>query len=481
LAPRKVVAVGGELNTDKVDQISFNSKHTLLDWDVIIFFPDVNEMLSYNDSYQGKVCLSEDTSFRLKERCEHWRREIKLALDSGRTVICYLEELKEIFVDTGQRTFSGTGRNRHTTRIVSGYSNYECLPFKLNPRNATGTAMKLSPKALTLAPYWAEFGGSSKFEVTIHDNSPAAPILTKTGEQVVGGIYRLKSGGNLVALPMIDLYADEFFSGTEFNETAHVFAERLLHSWLGVDTSLRSATELTPAPEWSEIDQYALSAEAVLKAELLEAEERLAEAQKRKEEAADSLAEAGRLRALLYEKGVPLERAIIRALTILGFEAENYKDGESEFDVVFKSPEGRLLGEAEGKDTKAINIEKLRQLSMNIHEDLARDEVTTPAKPILFGNGYRLEAPPKREVQFTEKCISSATASSTGLVSTADLFSVSKYVSDNADSDFATECRKALLEGVGLVKFPLLPESQSNTDTIEAASEDKMPEAAVQA
>jgi hypothetical protein len=48
--------------------------------------------------------------------------------------------------------------------------------------------------------------------------------------------------------------------------------------------------------------------------------------------------------------------------------------------VVFESEEGRLIGEAEGKDNKAINVDKLRQLSMNIHEDIQREEVTTPAK-----------------------------------------------------------------------------------------------------
>jgi hypothetical protein len=57
--------------------------------------------------------------------------------------------------------------------------------------------------------------------------------------------------------------------------------------------------------------------------------------------------------------------------------------------VVFESEEGRLIGEAEGKDNKAINVDKLRQLSMNIHEDIQREEVTTPAKGVLFGNGYR--------------------------------------------------------------------------------------------
>ncbi|CCF19840.1 conserved protein of unknown function [Pseudorhizobium banfieldiae] len=214
---------------------------------------------------------------------------------------------------------------------------------------------------------------------------------------------------------------------------------------------------MTPAPQWSQQDAYSLEEEGALRATLLEAEQRLIEAQKRKEEVADALLQAGSMRALLYEKGLPLEKAIIRALITLGFEAETYKDSNSEFDVVFRSPEGRLLGEAEGKDNKPINIEKLRQLSMNIHEDFAREEVTTPAKPILFGNGFRLQIPTERDVQFTAKCIASATTSGTGLVATADLFRVAKYVADTGDADFAALCRVSLLKAAGLLSFPEVP------------------------
>ena len=96
----------------------------------------------------------------------------------------------------------------------------------------------------------------------------------------------------------------------------------------------------------------------------------------------------GRLRGLLFEKGKPLEEAIIEGLRKLGFTAEPFKDDGSEFDVVFESPEGRLIDEAEGKDNKAVNVDKLRQLQMNIHEDLLRDSVAEPAKPVLFGNAH---------------------------------------------------------------------------------------------
>jgi hypothetical protein len=195
--------------------------------------------------------------------------------------------------------------------------------------------------------------------------------------------------------------------------------------------------------------------------QLLEAERRVEEALKEKEAVAESLATVGRVRALLFEKGKPLENAIIEALQLLGFTAAQFKDSESEFDVVFECDGGRLIGEAEGKDNKAVNIDKLRQLSMNQLEDLKREEVTTPAKAVLFGNGFRLQPLNERADPFTEKCKTAAATSSTALVFTPDLFRVVQYLIDRPDPEFSRVCRDALLQSTGRVVFPGIPAAES--------------------
>ena len=464
VAPRKVVTVGLEIGSPLADHIDFNSTHSLLDWDVVIFLPDILSMSRSTDTFQGKTALYEAQSFHLKERAEHWRREIKSSLAAGRTVICYLAPLRELFVDSGQRTFSGTGRNQKTTRLLSEYSNYECLPFALKPRSASGKAMKLSAKATALAPYWSQFGDQSEFQVVLEGSAPTAGIHTKANDLNVGGIYVTQAGGNFVALPMIEFYAEDFFEdqddngNTDFSAAGKEFGAKLHHAWLAIDTALRSENETTPSPSWADHVDFTLGGEAAAKAALLEAETALVLAQREKEAAEDRVAGAGALRALLYEKGGVLEQAIVSALTILGFTAAPYKDNHSEFDVVFEAPEGRFLGEAEGKDTKAINVDKLRQLAMNIHEDLQRDDVLAPAKPVLFGNGYRLALPSDRAAQFTEKCVLAASSSGTALVPTTELFRVAKYVGEAADSTFASACRRAILGASGIVALPPTPE-----------------------
>jgi hypothetical protein len=455
---KKILTIGLELASDQVETLEFSSKASLLDWDIFLFRPDISNYYSYATSmYQGKSSLDDSSSFKLKESCEHWRREIKQAVEAGKTVITYLAPLQEVYIDTGQRNYSGTGRNQKTTRIVAPYDNYASIPFQLKPISATGSAMRLVPLGQeVLAPYWSEFGSLSEYKVLLAAETAGICLTTKTGEKPVGAIARSKtSAGTLVLLPDVDFYPEHFLKkegkGQAWTEAAAQFAARLIGTVVALDKALHGTAEVTPEPAWASDPAFVLATEQTLRSELLDAERLVEEAQRKKEELQERLNGAGSSRGLLYEKGKPLEHAIIQALQTLGFTAAGYKEASSEFDVVFECSEGRLLGEAEGKDSKAVNVDKLRQLAMNIHEDLQREEVKAPAKGVLFGNGFRLEPPTSRPVQFTEKCTTAAESSSTALVSTSNLFLAVQYLSAHPDEDYAKRCRETILKGNGVV------------------------------
>ena len=160
--PKKILTVGFQLASDDAEDEEFTSRTSLLDWDIVLFKPLIDQFISYADQYKGKPSLSDSQSFRLKEACEHWRREIKQAVESGKTVIVFLAPVEEVYIDTGDRQYSGTGRNRSTTRIVAPYNNYKSIPVELGPINARGISVKLAAKgAEILTAYWSEFGASS--------------------------------------------------------------------------------------------------------------------------------------------------------------------------------------------------------------------------------------------------------------------------------------------------------------------------------
>lgn len=473
MSKKRVLTVGLELASSDTENASFRSKTSLLDWDIVLFKPDISDFESYGDYFQGKPNLSDSSSFQLKECCEHWRREIKQAVEAGKTVIVYLSELEEVFVDTGQRSYSGTGRNQRTTQHVAEYNNYQSIPAALSAVVATGNAMKLSARtAEVLAPYWSEFESVSQYRVQLTEPKVPACILTRTGDRPVGALYRSKlSAGTLLLLPDIDFYPANFIKEQEgkanWTSAATKFAGRILAAVVALDKALRSTGEVTPEPPWAAEPEFSLGTESALRVQLLDAEREVEKAQKHKEDLEDQLRSAGSLRALLYEKGKPLENAIIDALRMLGFAANPFKESDSEFDVVFESEEGRLIGEAEGKDNKAVNIDKLRQLAMNIHEDLQRENVTKPAKPVLFGNAFRLMKLSERGDPFTEKCVSATVTSSTALVFTPDLFPLVQYLVVKADSEYARACRQAMLTTTGRVSFPPTPGVEESSEPMQ--------------
>ncbi|KWV77034.1 hypothetical protein [Pseudomonas fluorescens] len=472
MSEKRIVTIGCDLASESVKHVSFRSKSSLLDFDIVLFKPLISDFVGYGTEYfQGKPSLSDTQSFQLRDCCEHWRRELKEAVAAGKTALVFLPELTSVYIDTGQRTYSGTGRNQKTTRHVTEYSNYNSIPADLQPVVANGSEMKLaSSVAPAFAAFWSEFREIFTYHVLLKPEKSPATILTRTGDKPVGAINQSKtSTGSLVLLPDADFYPDEFLIEKNdemvWTKKATIFADRFVAGIVQLDKALRAESDVTAEPAWASSDAYLMAPERTLRAELMAAELAVETAQQIKEELAERLRIEGGLRGLLFEKGKPLEEAIIEALRKLGFTAESFKDGGSEFDVVFESPEGRLIGEAEGKDNKAVNVDKLRQLQMNIHEDLLRESVDAPAKPVLFGSAHRLSPLEQRAEPFTEKCVAAALTTNTALVSTPDLFlAVQNYV-DCQNTDFSAACRLAILSSVGRVVFPAPPARESAQDT----------------
>jgi len=474
MAKKNIVSIGIEIPGVDVENIDLKSKDSLLDFDVVIINPDIYEFFGYScGNYLGKPCLDDSNSFLLKEHIEHWRREILEAINAGKNIFILLNKEQNVYVATGEKSYSGTGRNRQTTRHVTSTSNYQIIPRGINVTNSNGSAMKLSGKDNVLAPYWAAMEAVSEFRVLLDGEGIDPIVQTKTGQKTVGARLRFKNTeGNLFLLPYIEFEREEYTYTNEedgkiyWTDEAIALGNRFVSSICALDKVLRSSGKLSAKPNWLAQEKFLLPKEEKIRRKLLEVEEQIGTLQNQKETLEQEIADETLIKRLLYEKGPPLEETARIALDLMGFTVSNFKDSESEFDVVFESPEGRVIGEVEGKDNKAVSIDKLRQLEMNIHEDFARAEVEDMAKGALIGNAFRLSEPTERGEFFTAKCITAANRSSTALISTVNLFYVAKYLSGKADKKFSKNCRKAILETTGIVYFPEIPETKKENAVI---------------
>ena len=247
---KRVLTVGCKIPGEFGDFVDLRSQVSLFDADFVVIEPAIDYwQFGYQEQYQGKPTLTDNGSFKLKEAIAHWRKELVDYLDSGRTVFMFMSDLEEVFVDTGLREYSGTGRNRQTTRKVEILTNYELLPFDVKIAASNGSRMRSEPGVNALREYWQAFGEESQYRVYFETtNAVNSLVVTREGSRVVGGAFRSKRGGMLVALPWLDLAREEFFDvdsdyddeQPEWTPSGKAWGKRLFGILVSLDAAITS-------------------------------------------------------------------------------------------------------------------------------------------------------------------------------------------------------------------------------------------------
>ncbi|MBJ7414943.1 MAG: hypothetical protein JHC88_05675 [Niveispirillum sp.] len=476
MSTKMIFCIGIDLpDQDGIEFFKISSEVGLLDADIVVFRPCLNDFRCY-DAYLGVSKISESDSAHFRNQRTHWRNQIKIAVEAGKTVIVILSEKQDRYFYTGTSEKSGTGKSLTTIMHVNQTNNYSLLPFSVNNIVfGSGNSMRLAPEAGVYKTFWDSFEGSLFYNCQFDDDQFTSIIRTRVGSLAVAGKSKTS---NLILMPDINFdnvdlhHHSEETNKVEWSRNANELSLRLRACILDIDRQLRADAEVTPPPEWALASIYRGEVESLVENRIENISQKLEILISEKVSAQNELTSLFSLRSLLFEKGKPLEAAVRNALRIVGFETDTFKNGDSEFDAVFWGPEGRFIGEIEGKDNKPIAIEKASQLERNISEDFAREEVADRAHGVLFANAYRLMPVEARGDFFTQKVYTSADRSRIALVRTPDLFRVALYLRDNEDSEFAAICRESIVRGLGgLVRFPEMPDRKNSTveDTVQGS------------
>src|SRR3989338_7490556 len=209
---KKIITIGFDLPGQSDSFHQYSTNQSLLDADIVVFetnFSDYHLDHSSEPYFQGKPCYDKNSSFQLQEDTQHWCKELSTALEAGKTVFVFFRKFEEVFIHTGQNQSSGTGRNTRVTNAVTRYNNYQFSPIKL-PTIIPKEGKEIVFKGHSVfSSFWTEFKDYLKYESYI-DGEVRNPIfLTRTGEKVVGAVYRVGKG-NLVLLPPLKYDEGEF-------------------------------------------------------------------------------------------------------------------------------------------------------------------------------------------------------------------------------------------------------------------------------
>jgi hypothetical protein len=463
---KQIFTIGYTIPAFDKNVIDFYHAPSLMDADIVLISPELNPRGGYGSwiSFSsGGGCYDAPTSSEYEKKVSHLKKEVTDFLQAGKSVFVILSK-EEIYTLSSGVSHPRKGENLHSTYSKT---NYSFLPVSIGTLvSASGKNIEFSGNPLFI-DFFEKFKTSLEYQVYVENQSGAQIIFTgKDKTKVLGAIYKIGKG-HLITLPYIN-YDEEKFTkykgkGEEKNaywtKEATQFGKSLVKVLVDVDKGLQQSGDKTPPPDWVNDKDFQLARENTLRQHIETKTKAIENLLLEKSELQTKLDQEVSLKDLLFEKGKRLEGAISTALESLGYKTENFNDGILEIDHVINSPEGdRFIGEAEGKDNYAINIDKFSQLSRIVQEDLKREEVDKPAIGILFGNGFRLKNPSGREEQFTAKCISTAKSFNYILVRTTDLFRIAKYARESNDEAFAKKCRDALKGAVGgIVDFPELP------------------------
>ena len=282
--------------------------------------------------------------------------------------------------------------------------------------------------------------------------------------EIFGGIINTPSNGFIVVLPAINFEHPDLTKKNPNLKTdvQNIYDEenlldlssQLIQHIVQIDYTLRSYHSLTPAPTWFSHDKFKISTASKIEQDIKTLQTKIQKFDQNKTHLEKRLEKERIHHRLLFENGKPLKEAVTTCLKLIGFGGTAaYYDKQPQFDVMCKSKEGICLGEVEGKDNKAIDVDKVSQLIKTLKEYIENENIKMPSKGVLFGNGYRLEEPTKRQSQFTNECIKTAKQQNIALICTTDLFYISQHLKNHLDVAFATKCRQLILSTKGLVSF----------------------------
>lgn len=457
---KKIISIGISIPSINDDFVSLDSLTSISHTDIAIFSPTFSNTSysTYDDEkflndgeHDGKKLYNKESSIDILDHSKHWKSELLNFIQNGGTLILVLSKKEDFYIYNG---------NKHFNNFFE-YSNYNYLPFSELEFNSLH-GKNIIPNNAIVKDIYQNFKDYFNFEIHITGNDIIeSTFTTKNKDRTLGTNLKIKNG-NVVIIPNLDFEIKKFITknyrsgNTSWNAEANNTGKLLIRCIVEMDAAIRKSQEKTPKPTWLASKEFKLKASDETLDLLDQNKKELEKLQDEFEYLNKILEEQESLKDLLFETGKPLEIAVIKALKILGFSAENFDDGDLELDQIIISPEGqRLIGECEGKDNKDIDITKFRQLQDALNADFEREEVEEKAFGLLIGNPQRLTNPVERTLSFTKKCQDGAKREKIGLIKTEDLFEVCRFIQEKNNIEFAKKCRETIIFQLGqIIEFP---------------------------
>ncbi|NKZ10824.1 hypothetical protein HGA11_07515 [Mycolicibacterium septicum DSM 44393] len=320
-----------EMAIDDAVEATFSSTISMFEFDIVIWNP-LRSIATYNTmeeyafrarSFEGRRWLSSHDSAEIKRDVARRKSEIVDFLQLGRTLVVFLPGDLTVAVETGEKRYSGTGRNQKTTNILEDFDILAALPVLLETQFATGIDMQ--PVDSSIGPLYRDTVDYWQYGRVIDADPPFHPLLRVAGTTKVVAAEVKFDAGSIIFLPLLWTDDDGQPDAPDDDDGHNAEAETKEPSPGAVVDNLvvkwlieRTTTEDIAWPEWTDHYRFQTELDRAPAVEALAVQAAEIQAQL---DGLNAEADADRKwKLLITGTGTPFELAVADALQILGFQ-----------------------------------------------------------------------------------------------------------------------------------------------------------------
>jgi hypothetical protein len=427
--PRSLTTAAIGLSLSGAERINWDSDRSLSDFDLAVARPHFGEF-SYDaqKDYSGQGKRS--AQMRAYFASLHWRSEILPFLRAGKTLIVLLGKPEYFSLDALD---NGPNHLWSWDLLDIPIAEASKLTVKKPKLTREGEAVFADHSVLLGC---IEIGTTFKIEKGV-------PLLVTDDDTDRWLAARLEyKTGRIVVIPETVNWQRSPSSVANTALQKQVQSEQT--ALLKFALSLKQARTKEASPAWA-ASGWGTLRETQIEGQLQEIRAELDKLKSSESALVADQASLLEMRALLYSNGFELEGVVRRALRELGLDAQPSDDGKLRIDARFEHDGVVYVCEIEGKDNKAVDINKYRQLMDMCLGEQQRLGEGAQVRGVLIGNGYRLTPPSERKVQFTDQVLNNASTQGILLVTATDLYAAWRDATDQQPSPVAEKLKAAIL------------------------------------
>lgn len=412
----KIACIGymSEYNHKNVFDITFDSKESILEYDLLIIdFETLYTSYKHYEYYNGKERICDSDSVRIHEDIKRRKNEILEFLKSGRDVIVILSNKDYRYYYTGKYEYSGTGRNARRTNFVSEVYLTDVIPNYPNTIEGSGKGIEVSNE--NVKPFFDKYKGCFRYKCFVENLDNNQELLKIKGTTKVLSYYDNQEKGNIIYIP------EPTFEHLDKNASKK---ELDFFKDLSILLDSIKTQKSKPLPEWTK--DYKLPNEEIIINSINDIDVKIEKLKKEKEKTNQKLIELQNKKRLVTACDTELEEIVKNIFVELGFTI--LKFGGNEEDILMEYESTIFIVEIKGLDKSAAE-KNAAQTAKWIANYFA--ETGEKPKGLLIVNAFKNKLLEDRQETFPNQMVKYSAQQEICLLSTIQLLNIYYLIKDN--------------------------------------------------